>query len=720
MKYKKSLRTLAVALTLALLLAAVPSTPVLAAAKDIELDPETGKVGDRIDIIGEDFNKSTETVIYGAAIYFANDEADLWDDIDDEVDTYVRVKTIEIDTDGDFSGYFYVPEEMDEGDDEEDVSGGTYYIYVTYYYATGGSGEYWTLIEAIAEFTVTAGEVTLYPDEGAVGTEAEITGEGFGDREDIAIEYDGDDITDDIVDGDAETDSDGDFEVTIVIPASAAGDNTITVTGEDSGSEATADFTVEPEVTLSPTSGPPGTGVTVAGTGFGYRSDIDVVDFGGDDIAGNIEGDDRTGSDGSFEFTFSVPSEGVGTYDLEVEDEDGNAASAEFSIVSNAAASLSITTGYVGTEITVSGTAFQAGKTVTITFDGGEVATATTDGDGVFSASFSAPPSYGGTHQVEASDGTSTAVASFIVNASVSLSETEGHVGAEVIVSGTGFEASKPISVTFDNKQIATTTTDNNGSLNAIFTVPSHIAGTYRVRISDGTNTISTNFKIGSSITISQTTGHVGMELTVSGIGFTADGTVTVTYDETKIATATVGTDGTFSATFSVPTSVSGGHKIVATDGTNTRQSTFTVESDPPSAPSPLVPEMGVKASSQTFFDWEDATDPSDVTYTLQIATDADFSEDSIALEKSGLTLSEYTITKEERLKSVSKDTPYYWHVRAVDGASNEGLWSGTGTFYVGFQFSIPQPVIYTLCGIGALLFGIIGFLLGRRTVDYY
>ena len=128
---------------------------------------------------------------------------------------------------------------------------------------------------------------------------------------------------------------------------------------------------------------------------------------------------------------------------------------------------------------------------------------------------------------------------------------------------------------------------------------------------------------------------------------------------------------------------------------------------------------MDIKATSEAYFDWEDVTDPSGVTYTLQIATTEDFTEDAIVLEKAGLTQSEYTITKEEKLPSVSKETPYHWHVRAVDLASNESQWSGTGSFYVGFTMSLPQWVIYTLCGVGALLLGVLGFWLGRKTAYY-
>jgi len=194
---------------------------------------------------------------------------------------------------------------------------------------------------------------------------------------------------------------------------------------------------------------------------------------------------------------------------------------------------------------------------------------------------------------------------------------------------------------------------------------------------------------------------------------------VTVTYDGNQVATATVNTDGTFSATFSAPASTSGEHSVIATGLTSLISFTFVMESTPPSIPQPLKPEMDVKVEAEAYFDWEDVTDPSGVTYTLQVATSEGFSADSIVLEKTGLTQSEYTVTQEEKLRSVSKETPYYWRVKAVDLASNEGRWSGKGSFYVGFTLALPRAVVYTLFGVGALLLGVFGFWLGRKTAYY-
>ena len=720
MKYNKILRTLALTLTLALILAILPTIPALAYDEEINLDPDRGEIGDTITITGSDFNPGSGATLYAAAIYFAEDEAVVGDLIGtSDVDTYERVKVKEIDSWGEFETTFTVPAVLNDGTDDEDVSLGTYYIYVTYDYYDPESGQhnYSSYIETIAVFTVSSGNIILDPDDGVVGTEVEVTGEDFGDDEDIEIEYDGDDITDEIIDGDDETDGNGVFEFTIVIPESTAGAHTITVTGEESLSEAVAEFTVEPQITLSPASGPSGTEVTVTGTGFGRSSDIEYVELDNDEV--DIEsGDEDTSRYGSFDFTFLVPPEDLDTYDLQVEDEDGNTAEAEFTIVVAAATSLSLTTGYVGTEVTVTGTGFRAGTAITITLCNRQFSTAA-QSDGSFSASFNIPTCPAGTHEMTISDGTSTATATFEVKASASLSQNQGHVGTEVTVTGTGFKAASPVAITFANKQEAATITDGYGSFSASFTVPGVLPGTHRVRISDGTNTAEANFEIRTSASLSATTGHVGTNVTVSGVGFEVGKTATITYGGTEVAKATVAGDGTFSATFNVPASASGQHTIVVTDGTNTQQFTFAVESDAPSPPTPLEPEMGVKAKSTAYFDWEEVTDPSGVTYTLQIATDADFSQDSIVLEKTGITQSEYTITKDERLESVRKDTPYHWHVRAVDGASNESLWSGAGQFYVGVQFALGQTLIYVLLGIGILLAGIIGFWLGRKSLAY-
>ena len=63
----------------------------------------------------------------------------------------------------------------------------------------------------------------------------------------------------------------------------------------------------------------------------------------------------------------------------------------------------------------------------------------------------------------------------------------------------------------------------------------------------------------------------------------------------------------------------------------------------------PLLPEVATTTEAEAYFDWTDVTDPSGVSYALQIAADNDFT--TIVLEKKGLTNSKYTIIEEEKLK---------------------------------------------------------------------
>jgi hypothetical protein len=212
----------------AVLLVGLFISPAFAATEDIELDPEEGDINEWIDINGEDFTPSDSdalpTPFYSEVdIYFTSQEADEGDDIDDEIDIYEKVKTsVMIDDDGDLDTRFRVPSELGDGDDDEDVTGGTYYVCVTY----DGRDN----IEAVAEFTVMAAEIELDDDEGTVNTKVKITGKDFDDKKDITVKYDGNEV--DIHSGDTDTDSDGEFVTHILIPPSYAGEHTISVEDE--------------------------------------------------------------------------------------------------------------------------------------------------------------------------------------------------------------------------------------------------------------------------------------------------------------------------------------------------------------------------------------------------------------------------------------------------------------------------------------------------------
>ena len=565
MKYKRILKILSLVIVVAML---VMAAPVTAQTRSVELDPEEGTVGGTVTAVGEGFNKSTEDTDRYAIIFFSSEEASTLQDIDDDVTIYEVVRDgVWLDTDGEFDIDFTVPAELNDGDDDEDVTAGTYYVYVCHYNLDATIA---TRIRAVAEFTVIGGDIAIDPDEGTVGTEVEITGEDFAGGEDIEIYYDDEEI--DIESGDDETESDGEFTTTVLIPESTTGTHTIKVAVGSSESE--AEFTVEPEISLDPTSGNVGAEATVSGTGFARRSDV-VVYFNNAGVA-----TDTTSSEGSFEATFTVPELDAGIYDVESEDEDENMDAAKFTV-------------------TVSGT----------------------------------------------------------TQPSPSPSPTP-----------TPAPAPSP-----------------------------------------------------TAINISATSGKAGSDLVVTGAGFVAGGTVTIKFGDEILDTVTADASGIFVAVLKVPAAKAGEHTITVSDGTNTNEVTFTLETVPPPIPMPLRPEMGVKAKTPVTFDWEDVTAEAEpVTYSLQVATSEDFEEDTIVLEKTGLEESEYVTTEAESVALGGREGAYYWRVRAVDATETEGEWTGAGEFSVSKAFSFPQWALYTLMGLGALVLFGVGYWMGRRTAYYY
>ncbi len=390
--------------------------------------------------------------------------------------------------------------------------------------------------------------------------------------------------------------------------------------------------------------------------------------------------------------------------------------------------------GTVGSEVEISGEELRKNQKITVEYDGDKVDIISgdneTDSDGQFTCTVIIPESAIGDYTITVIDESGNKPeAEFTVKPKITLSPAEQEAGKEVEVSGTGFSRKDAIVVTLDGYRIDTTPafieTNRHGSFNCSFAVSLYDSyGTRKVEATDRSfNRAEAQLTVLAGIWLSPATsptspGHVGMELIIHGVGFIANAMVTITYSEDDEvitgATATADAGGNFMVSFTVPPSIAGSHAITATDGTSTATSTFTMESQAPPMPMPLLPKLTSTAEAEAHFDWEDVTDPSGVSYTLQVASDADFT--TIVLEKEGLSHSEYTVAEEEKLESTEKEAPYYWRVKAVDGTSNESEWTYPRLFYVGFSWtSIPDWVWYTFYGLGVLLLGILGFWVRRK-----
>jgi hypothetical protein len=661
-KGKRFLSILATAVILAMLIAVIPVAPAMA-AEYINVSPSSGAIDDDIDIDGTGFTEGEDVYFY-----FSSDNSGSNGDDISTLDAYEYLDSDTADGDGDVSASFDVPDELTDGDDApEDVESGTYYVYATY--------DDDDIVERDT-FTVSSGggtgneSISVLPSSAGIDDYVEIEGTHFDDTETVYFYFSKESASvGDEIDSDVEN-----YEKVEAADASSSG----YVDGY---------FYVPDELTDGDTDEN-----VVSGTYYVYAT---------------YESDDEI-----------VAKDSITIIATEL--------------------SISPTTGTVGTKVKVTGSGFDDRENITIKFGGSTVeiseGSEETSSSGSFTSYITVPEAAKGKQTVTAKVGSDEGEANFTVEPDIEIDPEDGGVNDLVTVTGTGFSKNDDISITFDGVTQTIGESDSYGSFEATFNVPEVTPGTYKVEA----DTAEASFTISTSVSISPTTtltspGYVGDEVTISGTGFKANTEIEITYASTPVTfTTTSESDGSFSYTFEVPPSTAGEHTITATDGVSIASASFVMESTPPETPPPLQPYMNGKAGSKAYFDWEDVVANIDgvveqslpITYDLQVATDENFTKKVV--NKTGLTTSEYTLTKDEALESNSDEIPYYyWRVRAVDAASNASQWTGTGIFKVGFVFNFPGLsgwVLYVLIGVGAVVLFFIGLWVGRRSGggDYY
>ncbi len=193
-----------------------------------------------------------------------------------------------------------------------------------------------------------------------------------------------------------------------------------------------------------------------------------------------------------------------------------------------------------------------------------------------------------------------TQLTAVYTDSAVTLSPSRGPVGTTVSVTGapstmtfTTFSPNHTITLTWDGTTLATNpatiTSSATGGFSATFKVPSTAsAGSHKVTATDGTNTHSALFTVGSSattISLNTNTANVGTGVRVTGTNFSSGSQITISYDGTAIgvgqqnidsgstipSTITTDSNGNFVAIISILRSVTGTHTISAQDSTNTK-----------------------------------------------------------------------------------------------------------------------------------------------------
>jgi hypothetical protein len=489
------------------------------------------------------------------------------------------------------------------------------------------------------------------------------------------------------------------------------------------------------DILLSPDDGVPGEEITVYGYNFTPDRWVDIYYYqnGARTWVAEVKADD----DGDFHVDFEVPESYSGDHEVLAEDTYDVDASEYFDV--EPGLTIDPEEGTVGTTVTVEGHGFaEDEEDIELRYYvNGDYETVAddieADEDGWWEVSFQIPSSARGDHYIDAQGDDSelrdVEEATFEVMPEISLEESSGSVGDNIMMTGSGFAADeRDITILFEGEAVFTEIrADDKGYWEENFVVPEMPTGTYSVT-AEGEYTpeediSALSFEIGPGLVLSPYEGHVGMNLTVTGGGFDPDNNVVIKYDGSEVETAMPNNEGSFEVSFPVPESRHGTRQVTAEVGGETEATAiFTMESDPPDTPELISPADGDRAGFvgkvRSIFEWSEVSDDSGVYYSLQISTGANFTAtegfaDPI-VSISNIVGTNYTLEKTEALSYGT----YYWIVQAVDGAENESGWTAAGSFRAGVMplWAFIVIMVAVAGGIAAAVY----FFLIRKRIYYY
>jgi hypothetical protein len=350
--------------------------------------------------------------------------------------------------------------------------------------------------------------------------------------------------------------------------------------------------------------------------------------------------------------------------------------------------------------------------------DDQKIVTTQTDDKGQFyDAKLQIPPTVRGNHDIKVQDTeNNVATAVFNIRQQVTSMPANVAVGDNITIIGTGFQGVTDVLVYFDDKDAGVVQTDSNGGFMTSIKVPPCGDGAHKIKLDDQINKAYKDVAVSSSLSVNPNNGFIGMQVGLQGAGFRPGFPVSINYDNVKLDGTTVQETGSFIQSFKVPVSRFGTHTISASDGINTQNVIFIVESTPPLAPATTLPAEGSRVTKDAHFEWQIVTDPSGVSYTIEIAGDPKFT--SVIMSQANLLTNYIDVTDDSKMLP-GRDAPYYWRVKAVDRASNESAWSPVSSFYKGHTLitiltNMPDWVKYVLICLGLVLFGFMFFWIGH------
>lgn len=418
------------------------------------------------------------------------------------------------------------------------------------------------------------------PSSGQVSSEVNVTGSGFAPSTALLLNFSTTPITS-CAHGSLTSDPAGNFSCMFRVPAFTAGKYPINVT--DEVNNATVNYTIlSPTLQLSPTSGFVGSRVTATGEGFDPSTKLTLKAAGVHQTScksGSLESD----STGNFTCAFDFPSAPAGSKAVSLND-SFNTATATFTL-NGSTLLITPTSGIVGTPVQATGVGYIPSHALTVTFGSktiGGCSSGSLDANasGDLNCTFPVPAVPSGSYLVNATDGTNPAPSqSFTVGANISLDPESGALGASVVVSGTGFDVSASVSVSWNaTTSLCSANANTTGGFSCTFSVPTAAAGPHPVNATQGSNTPSATFRVLPSASVNPTVGNVASPVTAKAYDFDAGQSLTVYWDHTtSLCSGTTNTNGGFACSFAVPASPGGAHSVDFEEGSYDVAESFTV-----------------------------------------------------------------------------------------------------------------------------------------------
>ncbi len=153
----------------------------------------------------------------------------------------------------------------------------------------------------------------------------------------------------------------------------------------------------------------------------------------------------------------------------------------------------------------------------------------------------------------------------------VRLSPDSGKVGAPLTVSFSGFPKSKEITIAWNGKTMATTTSSTAGAGSVSFPVPAGRKGAHKVTATSGSTSALATFTMSPKLTLTPGIAKVYGALTVTLRGYAKNETIALKWDTSSaktLVTVTANTAGSASATVHVPPATRGRHKLIGLGST--------------------------------------------------------------------------------------------------------------------------------------------------------